>query len=64
MIMEYHGLILSRRENIMELRLETMIAIDYLERNHISGVITNVTENYFEFYHEGKRNYVAFSNIL
>lgn len=48
----------------MGLGLETMIAIDYLEKNGINGVITNVTENWFEYSSQGKRHYVAFANIL
>jgi hypothetical protein len=48
----------------MGLKIETMIAINYLESNGISGVVTNVTENYFEYYCNGKRHYVSFANIL
>lgn len=48
----------------MGLKIETMIAINYLEERGISGVVTNVTENYFEYYSNGKRHYVSFANIL
>ena len=48
----------------MSLSVETLIAYNYLEEHGISGVITEVTENWFEYSHEGKRHIVAFSNIL